>query len=276
MKFRTFATILVGTALAGAGSFAVMNIAVNPGSATAMQEAQMVDVIVVRSEIAFGQAIEPAMLMTKSWPKDALVPGLYTSMDPFLAGEPRRALGRMFPGEPLMVAKLSTPGELVTIVQKLTPGHRAMAISVNASTAVGGFVAPGDRVDIMMTYTADGELRAGTVLQNVRVVGIDQTSESQQGSPQVARTITVEVLPDDGQKLALAQKAGQLSLSLRERDAPEHEPLEQVQLGDLFDTRQPEPVVEVVATEEPAPAPVPVRSSVIVRRGLATEQVFLK
>lgn len=272
MRFRTYATIILGIALAGVGSFAAMNLAVGPGPATAMQDAEMVDVIVARSEIAYGQAVEPAVLMTQAWPKSALIPGTFTSMDAFATGEPIRALGRIFPGEPIIAAKLSSPGERVTIVQRLTPGHRAMAISVDAATAVGGFVAPGDRVDIVMTQGSGEELRAVTVLQNVRVVGIDQTSEEQQGGPMVVRTITVEVLPDEGQRLALAQKAGQLSLSLRELDAPDLEPLQQVQLSDLFEA--PEPVV----VEEAASVPVPVvvRSSVVVRRGTVAEEVFLK
>ena len=281
MRFRTLATIIFGIVLAGVGSFAAMNLAVSPNSATAMEENIMVDVIVARTEIAYGQAIEPALLMTQSWPKSAVMDGVYTDMNEFTDGEPRRALGRIFPGEPIMMAKLSTPGERVTIVQKLTPGHRAVAISVDAATAVGGFVAPGDRVDVVMTEGNGEELRAVTVLQNVRVVGIDQISEEQQGGPMVVRTITVEVLPDDGQRLALAQKAGQLSLSLRDLDAPDREPLQQIQLSDLFDDPEPEPepvvVVEIVEeVAEPEPVPAPARSSIIVRRGTATEQVYLK
>lgn len=277
MQFRTLATILLGTALAGAGSFAVMHLAVAPAPATAMQDVIMVDVVVARTEIAYGQSVEPAMLMTQSWPKSAVISGVYTEIDSFLTGEPRRALGRIFPGEPIMVAKLSSPGERVTIVQRLTPGYRAVAISVDAATAVGGFVAPGDRVDIVLTQGSGQELRAVTVLQNVRVVGIDQTSEEQQGTPKVVRTITVEVLPDGGQRLALAQKAGQLSLSLRDLNAPDLEPLQQIQLSDLFEAPEPAPVAEAEVVEEATEtAPVPIRSSVIVRRGTASEKVFLK
>ena len=130
-----------------------------------------------------------------------------------------------------------------------------------------------------MTEGSGVELRAVTVLQNIRVVGIDQTSEEQQGAPKVVRTITVEVLPNDGQRLALAQKAGQLSLSLRELDALDLEPLEQIQLSDLFDTPEPAPVPEPAASpvvvEEPEVV-IPARNSVIVRRGTSSEQVFLK
>jgi pilus assembly protein CpaB len=255
MQFRSLATILLGTALAGAGSFAAMNLAVGPDSATAMPDVEMIDVVVAQAEIPFGQAIAPTMLTTQSWPRSAMMPGLYTRID---------------------AAKLSAPGERVTIVQKLTPGHRAMAISVDAATAVGGFVTPGDRVDIVMTEGNGAEMRAVTVLQNVRVVGIDQTAEEQQDQPVVARTITVEISPEEGQKLALAQRAGRLSLSLREADAADLEPLEQINLADLFDTEDPEPeaLTEVVVEAEPAPAPR--RPSIIVRRGNVAEEVFLK
>jgi len=276
MQFRSLATILLGTALAGAGSFAAMNLAVGPDSATAMPDVEMLDVVVAQAEIPFGQAIAPTMLTTQSWPRSAMMPGLYTRIDAVTGAAPRRALGRIFPGEPILAAKLSAPGERVTIVQKLTPGHRAMAISVDAATAVGGFVTPGDRVDIVMTEGNGAEMRAVTVLQNVRVVGIDQTAEEQQDQPVVARTITVEISPEEGQKLALAQRAGRLSLSLREADAADLEPLEQINLADLFDTEDPEPeaLTEVVVEAEPAPAPR--RPSIIVRRGNVAEEVFLK
>jgi pilus assembly protein CpaB len=277
MQFKSLATILLGTALAGGGSFAAMSLAVGPGTATAMQDPATVDIVVARNEISYGQALEPALLMTKPWPKSAVPDGAYTNFETFSTDTPMRALARIFPGEPIMSAKLSSPGERVTIVQRLTPGYRAAAISVDAATAVGGFVAPGDRVDILMTLGGGSELRAVTVLQNVRVIGIDQSSEEEQGAPKVVRTITVEVLPDDVQRIILAQTAGQLSLSLRDLEAPDYAPLQQIQLSDLFDTAEPAPVVvdgeiDVAAESEV----VPVRNSVIVRRGIATEQVFLK
>lgn len=272
MQFKSLATILLGTAMAGAGSFAAMNLAVSPNTATAMPDIEMVDVVVAQTEIAFGQTVELADLATQSWPRSALMNGTFTELSAVVSEEPRRALGRIFPGEPILAAKLSIPGEKVTIVQKLTSGHRAMAISVDATTAVGGFVSPGDRVDVVMTAGAGAEMRAVTVLQNVRVVGIDQIAEEQQGKPLVVRTITVELTPVNGQKLALAQRVGRLSLSLRDADAPNLEPLAEIRISDLFDQEEIEP--ETVTELQPKPkqrAP-----SVTIRRGVETEEVFLK
>jgi pilus assembly protein CpaB len=277
MNTRSLLTILFGTALAGGASFLVMNFADTGAGAAEAFEVPMQEVVVALSEIEFGQVIESHMLATQSWPRDAVPMGVYLDKDAIFEGdEPRRALGHFFAGEPVFAAKVSRPGERVTIVQKLTPGHRAMAIRVDAETAVGGFVTPGDFVDIVMTQGGGNDMRAVTVLQNVRVVGIDQVSAEQMDQPMVARTITVEVTPGDGQKLALAQRAGQLSLTLRDLEASEIEAISQIDLDDLFDAPQPEP--EPIAEDAPveaAPA-VDTRPRVIVRRGIQAEEVIIK
>jgi pilus assembly protein CpaB len=99
---------------------------------------------------------------------------------------------------------------------------------------VGGFVTPGDHVDVMMTEGSAGELRTLTILQSIRVIGVDQSAEERTETPAVARTVTVEVTPEEGQRLALAQKAGTLSLTLRQMSDGEDEPLEMIQLRDLL------------------------------------------
>lgn len=156
-----------------------------------------------------------------------------------------------------------------------------------AETAVGGFVTPGDFVDVVMTQGGGNDLRAVTILQNVRVIGVDQIAEELQNQAIVARTITVEVSATDGQKLALAQKAGELSLSLRDLDAPDIEDIPEIGLADLF-APEPEPEPEPVADPEVVYVEVPVeveakhepvvdtRPRVTVRRGVVAEEVVLK
>ena len=121
-------------------------------------------------------------------------------------------------------------GEKVTIVQALAPGHRAMSIKVNAETGVGGFVTPGDRVDILLTQGRNETLKTVTILQNARVIGVDQTADTRADSPEIARTVTVEVSPEEGQRLALAQSAGTLSLTLCTLEATNDAPLESIGL----------------------------------------------
>ena len=225
----------------------------------------MVDVVVARPPIGFGQAIEGHLVTTQPWPADSVPEGAFTELAAVLASNPsdvRRAKAPLFAGEVLLASKLSAPGEKVTIVQKLGANTRAMAIKVDAVTAVGGFVTPGDYVDILMTQGDGDELRTVTILQNIRVIGVDQTAEEQTDKPEVAQTVTVEVTPEDGQKLALAQKAGTLSLTLRTLDNVVDEPLQMIDLRDLLQKELP---VEEVKKKK----------TVVVRRGNVGEIVEL-
>ena len=103
-------------------------------------------------------------------------------------------------------------------------------------------------------------MKSFTIIQNARVTGVDQQTDEADDAPAVARTVTLEVSPEDSQKLALAQKAGTLSLTLRTLEDQAEAPLESISLRDVL--REP----DVAAAEE-----VSVRT-VVVRRGTeATE-----
>ncbi len=115
-------------------------------------------------------------------------------------------------------------------------------------------------MDVLLTQGKGEGLRTVTIIQNVRVIGVDQQADEAKDAPAIARTVTLEVTPEDSQKLALAQKAGTLSLTLRTLEDEAQEPLESISLRDVL--REPEPE---------AAAEVEVRT-VVVRRGTeATE-----
>lgn len=260
---------VLGVAIAGGSAYATREY-LNSASATAATDSgtALVTVVVAGRDIPFGQAIQPQMLQILSWPRKALPPGAITEVEvliPKTGQQPRRATRAIAQGELVLASKVSDFGEKVTIVQSLRPNTRAMAIKVDAETAVGGFVTPGDSVDIVMTQGKDAGMSAITILQNIRVVGVDQDADESSDSPEVARTVTVEVTPEQGQKLALAQKAGTLSLTLRTLDSVAEEPLARISLSDLL---QEEPV----KAEGEA---VPVKTAIRIRRAgaLAVEQV---
>ncbi|MCV2882968.1 Flp pilus assembly protein CpaB [Actibacterium sp. XHP0104] len=280
MRIKSFIITLVGVGMAAGSVFLAKDyIGKQEGAAVASASQEMVDIVVAREDIDFGQPIGLHSLTTQAWPANAVPNGAYTSVNALVSTDPdqsRRALTRLYQGEVVLSSKLSRPGERVTIVQKLGENTRAMAIKVDATTAVGGFVTPGDFVDIVLTEGGSSQLRAGTILQNIRVIGVDQQSEENSDQPVVARTVTVEVTADQGQRLALAQRAGTLSLTLRTLNSVENEELELIQLDDLFHNSGPKEVVEVNGNAEPAPAPAPVRRSVTVRRGVTEETVYVK
>jgi pilus assembly protein CpaB len=265
MRLGSVLTTIVGLGVAGgAVYYAQTQLNAVPAQTTAAPT--VVRVVVTSQDIAFGNVIEPHMLTTIEWPVGSVPGGAITDLAqviPADGGQPRRAKRALSQGELILPSKISDWGEKVTIVQTIGENNRAMAISVNARTGVGGFVTPGDEVDIVLTRGGGDDMRALTILQKIRVIGVDQRSDEQNEQAAVARTVTVEVTPEQGQKLALAQTAGTLSLSLRSLDTAEDKPLEAVRLSDLLLDKSPAP--------EGAPKPV-----VRVRRGAndITEQVL--
>ena len=258
MRLSSVFTFVAGLAVAGGSAFMAREVLENQYAKTGTDEdSALIEVVVASSDIAFGQVIEAHLLRTIAWPKDAVPTGTFNDFSTLLpeAGQPprraRRAIGQ---GELVLIPKVSDFGEKVTIVQTLGPNHRAMAIKVNAETAVGGFVTPGDNVDVLLTQGRQETLRTVTILQNIRVIGVDQEADEQSDSPEIARTVTVEVTPEEGQRLALAQKAGTLSLTLRTLDGAEDVALEAINLSDVL-------------REQPVNDDTRRRKTIIVRRG---------
>jgi len=243
MRIGSIITTFAGLALAAGSVFLAKEQLLDPnGQANAAVSPDHTEIVVATQPIQFGQEIEAHFVRLQKWPNDALPQGAFTDASvvaPQATGEKRRAKSSMVPGEVVLLSKVSNYGEKVTITQKLRENTRAMAIQVDVVTAVGGFVTPGDSVDIVMTQGSGIELRAVTILQNIRVIGVDQQSEEAIDTAILARTITVEVTPTQGQKLALAQRVGRLSLTLRTVNGIEDEPLDMVDIRDLIRDKSP-------------------------------------
>ncbi len=130
-------------------------------------------------------------------------------------------------GEPIVLRKIVRAGDSGYMAAYLEPGMRAMAIRVTVETAAGGFILPGDRVDVVLTRETNlGNLGASaadrskftsaTVMQNIKVLAIDQSTRAGDDEQTViGATATLEVSPRDAEALALAKSEGELSLILR-------------------------------------------------------------
>jgi len=130
-------------------------------------------------------------------------------------------------GEPIVMRKIVRAGDSGYMAAYLEPGMRAMAIRVTVETAAGGFILPGDRVDVVLTRetnlsnvgTAEGDrskFTSATVMQNIKVLAIDQSTRAGDDEQAViGATATLEVGPRDAEALALAKSEGELSLVLR-------------------------------------------------------------
>ena len=119
--------------------------------------------------------------------------------------------------EPILSSKITGPGQRATLSAMIADGMRAVTIRVNDVEGVAGFVLPGDRVDVALTRQGDKSASTSTdvVLQNVKVLAIDQIADERADKPSIARAVTLEVDTNSAQKLALASPVGTLSLMLR-------------------------------------------------------------
>lgn len=236
-----------------------------------VEKPKMVKLISARHDIRFGEEITVGMLAVQEWPGESAPDSTFTDLNDLIGqpgSDPRRAKETIRKGELVLAEKISEFGETVTIVQALGSNSRAVAIRVDSVTSVGGFVTPGDFVDIVLTEGKGAGLRAATILQDVRVLGVDQNTEQSNHANGKARTITVEVAPREGQILALAQKAGTLSLTLRTEQDVADADLSQITLADLL--RNADPVILPTAVKE---LPLPKKRTITVRRGTTIEVV---
>ncbi len=239
-------------------------------------------VVVAARPIELGKALTPDMLRLQSWPADAVPEGVFTEISQITGGQARVALRAIEPNEPILASRVSGAGGRATLSATIAEGHRAVAIRVNDVIGVGGFVLPGDSVDVLLTreegnggYNGNRAMRTDLLISNVRVLAVDQTANESTNNPQVARAVTIEVTPEDGQKVALASEIGTLSLALRRADevgAAASAPQQTIRIEDLraqAAQRAPTPAAPRPASTRPVRARGP---SIEIIRGFTTNR----
>ncbi|WP_419825843.1 Flp pilus assembly protein CpaB [Sphingomonas sp.] len=186
-------------------------------------------VLVATKPLPVGTILGPDSIRFQPWPKD-LIDGAY-----YVRGAPNVEVAKLqgtvvrnaiTAGQPITQGSLVAPGDRGFLAAALTPGMRAVTVSVSAATSVAGFIFPGDRVDVLLSQDVSGTdggqgLKATeTIVRNVRVLATDQRTDNEpnpQGRTDVRgfSLVTVEATPKLAEKIAVAEKIGTLSLSLR-------------------------------------------------------------
>ena len=199
-------------------------------------------VVVASNRLGFGNMVRREHLRLVKWPGDAVPEGAFTSIDAVIGDKEERVVLRTIEvNEPVLESKLSGFGGKASLAAVLAPDMRAVTIRVNDVAGVAGFVLPGDRVDVLLTRDRTGgaggnvanNLITDVLLQNVKVLGIDQDANEDKDKPSVAKAVTLEVTPQQAQKLALASQLGNLALMLRNITDAEAEQVKTVSTRDL-------------------------------------------
>src|SRR5688572_9032420 len=216
-----------------------------PGAAAPLAETQRV--VAAATSLKFGDRLAKENLRLIEWPAGSIPQGTFQSVEDLLGPQPRVALQAIQPNELILANKVTGPGQRASLSAVISAGMRAMTIRVNDVLGVAGFVLPGDRVDIMLTRElVKDQPVTHVLLQNVKVLGIDQRSEQQNNKPDVVKAVTIEVTTEQAQKITLAARVGTLSLALRDVSNVELAPVKPVSLKDLG-------ISEAIGTVEPNP-----------------------
>lgn len=254
----------------GAGIAAV--VLANNWLAERAADVAAVKVVVAARDIEIGTALTPPMLELVDWPRQSVPPGAFNNIEALLekpgqnpARVVRLSLQR---GEPVLEAKLAAVGAKAGLAAIVSEGKRAMTVSVNEIVGVAGFALPGNYVDILLN-TQDENVKTADryiskiVLEHVLVLAIAQTAKRDETTPRVVSAVTLEVTPEEAEKIDLARSVGTLTLVLRNQmdiKAAETEGARKpALLGHVAQPPKPELEPKPVTTKPPRrakPAPV--------------------
>ena len=190
-------------------------------------------IVVASQPLRFGAELNASMLKEMPWPQEALPAGAFHKIKDVLTGR-RVVLTAIEANEPVLALKITGAGERATLSALVHKGMKAVTIRVNDVEGVGGFVLPGDRVDVVLTRTIDkGSATTEVVLQNARVLATDQSADDRVSKAAVAKSVTLEVSTVEAQKLWLASSVGNLSLLLRKAGETAEARTRKITLNDL-------------------------------------------
>ena len=183
------------------------------------EQNKLMRIVVASQDLAFGTPISAQNLRLANWPANSVPAGAFTSIEE--AARNRVALRPIVPGEPVLASKVSGTDGRAVLSSNLPVGQLAFAVPISDVNAAGGFVRPGDVVDVIVTRQintvngAGNEKRTDIVLEAVPVLGIDQVADEKDTAAKVGKTATLQVDSFGAQKLALATQTGTISLALR-------------------------------------------------------------
>jgi pilus assembly protein CpaB len=245
-------------------------------------------VVVAKNEIAPGTPITPEVVSVADWPRASVPKGAFDSAAKL---KDRVSSTGVSTGEPILESKLAPVGSKGGLSAVITPGKRALTVKVNEIVGVAGFALPGNYVDIMVnTQDERGNPISKIVLEKILVLAVAQEAERDPTKPKVVSAVTLELSPEDSERLDLARSIGSLSLVLRNQLDSNDLASAGARRGDVLSLRetpapapaagaqngtQPKVVVKRVYVR-PKPAPAPEVEKIEVIKGLTRTEVQFK
>ena len=206
--------LVLAIAFAALASYMALGWLKRQAAVPVIKEKASLMVVVANATVLPGNPLNAAQLKTEVWHQENPPQDFFSRAEQVVGREPKTSLK---PGD--LITRENTGDKREGIFAQLSPNQRAMTVKVDEASGVAGFLVPGDRVDVVVIVDKgeyDKDPISKILFQNLKVLGIGQKMESRPGDkPQVVPTVTLEVSPEIGERLALAAQEGRISLVLR-------------------------------------------------------------
>ena len=263
-QHRTLIVMLVAVGTAALGSYGIYRAVLQ--MPVREVEVASVQIVVAAQPLAMGTRLHPNNLRLVAWPSRNPVAGAFTDIKDLVD---RGVISPIGENEPITASKVASLEAGAGLPPVIPEGMRAISVRVNEVVGVAGFVVPGTLVDVLVTARASGgqdEVMTRTVVSKVTVLTAgtkyDQ-DKSKAGEPIPTSVVTLAVLPEDGERITLAQNEGKITLALRNPLDVISTDTKGIRMAALMRGSGPEPVIDrvknrvikVVAPAGPPPAP---------------------
>jgi pilus assembly protein CpaB len=260
-KRRGLVLILLSLLMA-AGAAWVANVWVNGQLVTqASAEANTHRVVAAALSIPFATKVEGRHLKYVEVPMDVMPTGAFTTFEEVEGQVSTTAIAR---GEILVSERFAAHERGSTLAALIDKSMRAITVRVDDVIGVGGFLLPGNTVDVVAARKVNQLAVTETILRNIKVLAVDQTAAASESEPVIVRAVTLEMTPEQAEIVVKARTEGTIQLTLRNPEAPDYiEP-------------EPQAAAPVQVAAAPRPRPVVRDTSVTVIRGTHVEQTKTK
>ena len=172
-------------------------------------------VVVAAVEIPFGVKLEESQVKLIAWPGNSALPqGAYSSKEQVVN---KVAMNKFYPDEIITEKRISEYLGGSTLSALITKEYRAISVRVDDVVGVAGFILPGNKIDILSTRMdrTTNKATTRTLLQNIKVLAVDQEASQEKEKPAIVRAVTLELRPDQAEIMVQAMQEGTIQLTLR-------------------------------------------------------------
>ncbi len=276
MRNKALVFVLIGAVVFGL----IAAVSVSRYLSSAATSNELRPVVIAKVELPLGARVIPEQLTTVQFPRDATPDGTFDSIDKVVG---RFTVTRIAPREPVTASRLAQLGSTGGLSAIIPEGYRAMTVRVDDVVGIAGFVMPGTLVDVLVVITPPDNSALGPiskiVLQNIKVLasGQDLDQPKNEREANAVRSVTLQVKPEQAEKLNLAASEGRLQLALRNSMDQNDELTLGANKQTLIRGERALPVAESgsLKSERPQPPPAPRRQSLRVNLPPITNKVIV-